>query len=159
MADADCFALCFCCFCCSVGADSGGSWLCPCCHSHKSKFDDDPALKDPELDAIVERQLYEQRAAWNAAHPESGSHNPYAPQVPPAAYSPDSQKTRDAGHIRGSSHGMKEKQQPQEMPSPSHFSTGPTGQSQTSETNRMSMPTPKHVHAQPGSGPVMKEKV
>ncbi|KAJ3868195.1 hypothetical protein EV359DRAFT_60838 [Lentinula novae-zelandiae] len=87
----DCFSLCFCCFCFSICGQSETS----SCRWHgvfttftnfesevfrwasdselilflyliQSKFDDDPAMNDPELDAIVERQLYEQRAACSS---------------------------------------------------------------------------------------------
>ncbi|KAJ3813860.1 hypothetical protein EV368DRAFT_63850 [Lentinula lateritia] len=97
MADSlDCFSLCFCCFCFSICGQSETSscrWLCPCCHSHRSKFDDDPAMNDPELDAIVERQLYEQRAAWDAANSQSKrQQHPYVPQAPAPAALPSSEK-------------------------------------------------------------------
>ncbi|KAJ3739691.1 hypothetical protein DFH05DRAFT_489232 [Lentinula detonsa] len=93
MADSlDCFSLCFCCFCFSICGQSETSscrWLCPCCHSHRSKFDEDPIMNNAELDAMVERQLYEQRAAWDAANPRSkGLRHPYAPQIPAPATLP-----------------------------------------------------------------------
>ncbi|KAJ3730075.1 hypothetical protein DFJ43DRAFT_464995 [Lentinula guzmanii] len=74
---------------CGQSETSSCRWLCPCCHSHRSKFDEDPIMNDAELDAIVERQLYEQRAAWDAANPRSkGLRHPYAPQIPAPATLP-----------------------------------------------------------------------
>ncbi|KAJ3872289.1 hypothetical protein F5051DRAFT_433139 [Lentinula edodes] len=143
MADSlDCFSLCFCCFCFSICGQSETSscrWLCPCCHSHRSKFDDDPAMNDPELDAIVERQLYEQRAAWDAANRQSkGQHHPYVPQVPAPAALPSAEK-EIAREPRGT----------MQLPTSSHLSA--------SQNASMAIPEPMHV--QPGSGPTMSEKI
>ncbi|KAJ3728377.1 hypothetical protein C8R42DRAFT_772519 [Lentinula raphanica] len=140
MADSlDCFSLCFCCFCFSICGQSETSscrWLCPCCHSHRNKFDDDPAMNDAVLDAIVERQLYEQRAAYDAAHTQSkGLQHPYAPQIPPAA-----------AKTMPSEKGSMVTQEPQgmmmKMPTPSHTD--------------ITMPEPMHAR-QPSANSVGQE--
>jgi hypothetical protein len=125
----DCFSLCFCCFCFSICGQSETSscpWLCGCCRSHRD-FEDEPALKDPELDAIVERQLYEQRAAWAAANPGSNEmQHPYAAQIPsPAKAMTASEKA--IGHR-----------------------SQPSSASQT-------MLTPSSMNTQPGNVPAMSE--
>lgn len=120
-------------------------------------------MKDPELDAIVERQLYEQRAAWNAAHPESvaisGLQHPYTPNIAPpsAAAMVDTGKNKSVEGGRGSSrenNGMREIEQ-----RPSSLSSVSDDQNQTSQSqSRKSTPMPTQVHTQPESGPVMMMK-
>lgn len=95
-------------------------------------------MNDPELDAIVERQLYEQRAAWYAANPQSeGQHHLYVPQVPAPAALPSSENAI-AREPRGT----------MQLPTSSHLSA--------SQNAPMAIPEPMHV--QPGSGATMSEK-
>lgn len=125
--------------------------VCSCCCRCRSKSGrcDDKASRSPELDAMVKRQLYEQRAAWNAAHPECL----YAPDLPPppAAAIVDSEKKR-MGHSPSQWHSIKDSEldmqqmwiAPSSPPPPSY-----------SQIWTMPMPMPVHVHMQSGSGPVM----
>jgi len=160
MADSlDCFSLFFCCFCCSLCSETSTCQrVCPCCQSKSTRYDidNDPAFKDPELDAIVERQLYEQRAAWNAAHPESvamsGLQHPYTPNIapPPTAAMVDTEKNKSVEGGRGSSRGNNGTKELEQMSS--------SLSSVSDEQSRKSTPMPTQVHTQPGSGPVMMMK-